>query len=155
MRETEPSKRALHLWARLTQWYGQRLADQYGPEPPRDWCDAVDHASNDDIRRALSECRSKHVSHPPTLPEFAALLKPRHLGTARREESLQERITAYAIRTLPLTAKQRARPWTWLHRGDAYAGSQDFEITGVLIPSDGDRPTYRVMAEDVVAAEAT
>lgn len=135
---SETSPRARRLWDRLGQWYGSRLAEQYGRDPPRDWCDVVDAADNDTVTRVLADIRMKHTAHPPTFPEFHALVtKAKHtreVGPSAidvLEEHLQRR---------QLTFKQ-GRELTYIGHGG--------QITGVLVPDDGDTPGFRLMLADL------
>jgi len=152
----EVSPRAVKLWARLSEWYGTRLVETYGPVPPRDWCRLVDRSNNGDIKRALATIRLKHPSHPPTLPEFEAALKP--AVPAHRDAAaptVQERLVAHVTATQQLTRQQLRSTWTWLYRRaqwtDGMNRSRDelAECIGVVIPADGDIPSVRVMAEDL------
>jgi len=153
MQPANASRRALRVWDRLTQWYGQRIAEQYGPTPPADWAAAVDQAADADVQRALTECRAKHVSFPPTLPEFEALLRgrPKHVG---RRVTIQERLWDHALATLPLSPEQLNRPGTFIYAGEPWSGGQNFEVRGLRIDAAGGRPAYRIMAEDLVTEAA-
>lgn len=135
---SSPSQRSKRLWERLGQWYGARLAEQYGSEPPQDWCEVVDAADNDTVTRVLGEIRNTHTTHPPTFPEFHKLFaRARHARAAGPsavdvlEEHLQRR---------SLTFKQG--------RQLTYIGTPG-QITGVVVPDDGDTPGFKLMLADL------
>lgn len=69
------NKRADRVWLRLSQWYGARWIEAFGPKPTEDWIRAVTGAADSQIAAALLAIRTKHLSHPPTLPEFEAALR--------------------------------------------------------------------------------
>jgi hypothetical protein len=94
------SKRADRVWMRLSQWYGTRWIEAFGPKPTEDWVRAVNGATDEQLLAALSAVRSKHLSHPPTLPEFeAALRDARPKATANRSgDSLVDRLDAAMLR---------------------------------------------------------
>ena len=138
----KPSKRAERMWLRLTEWYGARVIDQYGADPPEDWCDVIDHLDNDQVKRGLSLLRSRYVQHPPTLPQFEAVMRPPPVPTG--EPSPAEKLCAHATKVYGarMTPKQLRGPWTYLH-------DQDGQICGVAIDSDGVSAGYRVMVADI------
>lgn len=150
-----PSRRAERVWTRLTQWYGKRFTEQYGDHATPDWCMAVDDATNDAVKLALSECRNKHTSFPPTLPEFEQLLQRATKPAASSGPSATDRLTNYVIRNKPLTEAQLRMPWKYLAElfdaPDAtgkMVANFGLRITGVVVPADGDKPGYRVMLAD-------
>lgn len=158
---TAVTPRASRVWERLRQWYGARLAEQYGDEPPADWCEAVNTATDDVIKLALRGVREKHVAHPPTLPEFETLLRK---GAAVRStaHSVDYRLlmVEHAIRFCRLSDAQRASPWNWIVRWfddpkPNEPGRKGAEILGVIIPQcpkdpEG-YPSRRVMVADLDA----
>lgn len=159
IRSVEVSARARRVWQRLGEWYGARLSEQFGPEPPHDWCRLVDRSSNTDIQRALATVRSKHVSHPPTLPEFDLALQPQ--APPHREPNaatVQERLVAYIVkRHHPLSKEQLIAQWTFLYERaqwvDALKRNRDERAAcvGVYIPATHDRHAMRVMVSDMQA----
>jgi hypothetical protein len=113
---SEVSPRARRVWDRLTEWYGTRLAEMYGPNPPRDWRRLVDRSNDFDVRRALNTIRTKHPSHPPTLPEFeSALRPPPPVHREPHEATLQERLVAHVMKTRHLPPAQIIARWTFLY----------------------------------------
>lgn len=77
MRERVISPRAKRVWIRLMDWYGTRLGETYGPEPPPDWCAVVDAADNAGVKAGLAVIRREYVNFPPTFPQFAKAMKAR------------------------------------------------------------------------------
>lgn len=146
-RKHKPSARAQRVWDRLGDWYGARFADQFGDQPSQDWCTVIDQTSNDDLVAVLVQVRQQHVTFPPTLPEFAALVKEVRLPRMN-SPSVAEQLAEYVARTYQLTPAQLCGPWTFLYR--PAAGQQI--LTGVVIAADGDRPGYRVTVDDMQMA---
>lgn len=151
------SVRAERFWSKLRDWYGTALTDQYGAKPPVDWCAVIDNANNDTVRDALTEIKIKHVTFPPRFPEVAAIFS-RLQRPVHRDASLQEKLREFALRYYKLTPNQIRLPWEDLYAGQSgYPGvpaSSDFAITGVLIPSDGEHPGFRIMVIDMQQAAA-
>lgn len=146
-RQYKPSVRAQRVWDRLGDWYGARFADQFGDVPSQDWGTIIDHASNDDLVAVLVLVRQRHVTFPPTLPEFAALLKEVRMPRVHAP-SVFEQLAEFVARTYPLTTMQLHGPWTYLYRADA--GGQI--VTAVIVDADGDKPGYRVTVDDMQMA---
>lgn len=155
------SPRAARVWRRLTEWYGSRLAEQFGEDPPSDWCEIVDRADNETVKVGLARIRAQYAVHPPTLPQFEAAMKPSR-PMALDGPSIAQRLAEHAMRTLGtrLTAGQIRGPWTYV--GETYAvtnkkGETDPKggvvITGVVIGADGDSPCYRIMVQDIDHAD--
>lgn len=161
----KPSVRAERFWKRLTQWYGARWTDQYGAEAPPDWCELVDRADDSAVRLVLDQIRRQHTTHPPTFPECEALfVAARAPQSTQQGPTVQERLCEFVLRRhgARLTREQISRPWTYLgKRFDApdAAGkmrrSHGIEITGVIVPADGDSPGLRVMVEDMQLDEVS
>lgn len=158
MASAEISARATRFWKRLTEWYGVRMTEAYGDTPPADWCRLVDRSSNADMRRALATIRNKHATHPPTLPEFEAALRPpapAHRGS--NQPTTQERLTAHVAASCTMTPAQMRSAWTWLFRRvqwtDAQGRHRDepAECVGVEIPTIGEAAGFRVMADEMAA----
>lgn len=135
---SSPSHRSKRLWDRLGQWYGSRLAEQYGAEPPQDWCEVVDAADNDTVTRALADIRVKHLTHPPTFPEFNSIVrKAKH---ARETGPSAIDVLEQHLQRRNLTFKQG--------RQLTYIGTLG-QITGVVVPQDGEYPGFRLMLSDL------
>lgn len=152
----EVSVRARRVWDRLSEWYGTRVAETYGPNPPRDWCRLVDRSNDADVKRALSTIRTKHPSHPPTLPEFETALRPPapvHRGPS--DETVAERLVKHVIRNFRLSTGQMIAHWTFLYEKAQWTDQQGrprnelATCVGVWIPADGEHAGFRVSAQDV------
>ncbi len=162
MAEHKPaSARAKRVWQRLIEWYGTRLAEQYGETPPADWSEVVDNADNEAVKRALTVIRSKYVAHPPTFPQFAEAMAPVRKANGPRQPTVQDRLCEYVMRTIGtrLTPTQMRGPWTFRGRSFAAANSDDktvedqgIEILAVEIAPDGEHAGFRVAVEDMGAA---
>lgn len=141
------SGRAQRVWDRLGDWYGARFADQYGDLPSQDWCTVIDNTSNEDLVAVLVLVRQHHVTFPPTLPEFAALVKEVRVPRINAP-SVAEQLAAFVSRSYSLTPTQLRGPWTFLY---GTVGGQ-LVTTGVVVAADGDHPGYRVTVEDMQMA---
>jgi len=150
------------MWQRLIEWYGLRLAEQYGEMPPEDWCAVVDAADNNAVLLVLSQIRKKHTTYPPTFPEFAALFEQAKAPTdgAVVGPPTQERLREFVQRRYQLTRNQLRTPWTYIGATFDTPGidgkmrhNHGVEITGVIVPADGDCPGYKVMAVDMEGAD--
>lgn len=158
-----PSPRALRVWDRLRQWYGARLAEQYGDAPPDDWCESVDCASDEAVRLALRGVREKHVTYPPTLPEFEALLRRGAAASARAHSAdLRAQLVEHINRTRRLSDRQRAQPWNWIVRWfddpkPSDPARKGVEFLGVIVPQcprDPEQyPAHRVMLAELETAQ--
>jgi hypothetical protein len=140
MTSTNPSPRARDFWKRLLSWYGSRLGDHYGLIPPPDWAAAVDDASSRALERALAEIRIECPVHPPTFPQFDALLR-RHERSERAGPSVQEQLADFVVNHRPLSRQQLRGPWTFLFR--------ETECVGVYVPPDAETPAFTVRVEDL------
>lgn len=131
-----PSPRAKRVWQRMVQWYGARVAEQYGDSPPIDWCRAVDGADDTTVQRALSLIKTRHLDHPPTLPQFEAVMRPTEAAT--RGPTQNEQLVAYVMKSYGsrLTPKQIREPWD-------YARDRDGELVAI-VPADGDSASVKV-----------
>jgi hypothetical protein len=139
MTSTNPSPRARNFWKRLLSWYGSRLGDHYGLIPPPDWAEMVDHSSQRSLARALAEIRIECPVHPPTFPQFAAIVS-RFEHADRAGPSVPEQLSDYVVNHRTLTRGQ-LHGWTFVYR--------ELECVGVDIPSDGETPGFRVRVEDL------
>ena len=153
------SARARRVWDRLIGWYGTRVADTYGEDPPRDWCRMIDRVNDNDVKRALSIVRTKHPSHPPTLPEFeSALRPPAPQYRDPHEPSPQELLVRHVMKHCRLTARQVIARWTFLYERVQWTGKQGeprdelAKCVGVWIPSDGEVPGFKVPMDEVSTA---
>src|SRR5690606_32796052 len=100
-----------------------------------EWCEVIDRCDNERLARALSQIRREHVTFPPTLGQFEAATKqPLKSG---RERTVAEKLTQFVVENRGLTPTQLRGPWKWLADSEGV-------IMGVVVPSDGDSPSYRV-----------
>lgn len=155
------TKRSRKLWSTFVEWYGKRSVAEIGGIIPRDWCEVVDSIKTRDVwNRVLQTVKEKHLKYPPKFPEFDAIVSacanppPVNVGP-----SAQDQLTNFVLRTKSLTANQLRMPWEFFGKGfDAADASGKMksnfgrEVTGVIVPADGDAPGYRVTVEDMRAA---
>lgn len=136
MRKPEISTRAKRVWARMREWYGVRVVDQFGETPPLDWCKAIDRSDDNTVKRALSLMRTRHLEHPPTLPQFELLIRPPE--NANRSPSEIDQLCTYVMkaRGTQLTPLQIRRSWT-------YSRDRGGELC-VTIAADGESPAITV-----------
>ena len=120
------SARHRKLWKRLVQNYGTRMTEQYGTQPPEDWCDVIDRVSDEQLDRAMVAIRRQHLKFPPTLGEFEAAIPERRIGP---DASVPDLLAQGAVRAFRLCLHQLAMPWTYF--GDATTN----ETHGVVIPA--------------------
>lgn len=155
------SPRAKRFWQRLAEWYGSRLAEQYGEDPPPDWCEIIDRSDNEAVKRGLSIIRSKYLQHPPTFPQFDELMAPAKAAQGVQGPSTAERLCAYAAKNYwyMLTPKQQRGPWNYLRKSFAASNNggkmieaHGVDITGIVIDPDGEAQGYRIMLADMQVA---
>lgn len=159
MNEKKPSRRAAKVWQRLTQWYGARLADTYGPVCPPDWCEVVDRTDDHRIETALATIKREHLHHPPTLGEFEAAIPRRKVGEAKSPASI---LVEHALRARQLCGHQRAAQWSYFgpvvdfppRKGRAESVSHA-ELRGVVIPACKacGRSSHRITLEQAERGE--
>ncbi|MCC6196773.1 MAG: hypothetical protein IT518_20155 [Burkholderiales bacterium] len=63
------------FWRSMGERFGKRWLDEYGPVPTRAWLECLRPWDADVIRNALEMMGEKAWQHPPTLPQFQALLR--------------------------------------------------------------------------------
>jgi hypothetical protein len=97
---------------------------------------------------------------PTTLPQFEDAIKPVQQSSGPVGPSTQERLTEFVLRNRRLSPTQVRMPWTFLGITFAAPGpdgkhraNHGVEITGVVIPADGEHPSYRVMVADMDLAK--
>lgn len=122
----------------MVEWYGARVAEQYGESPPIDWCKVIDGVDDTTVQRGLSLIKSRYLDHPPTLPQFEQVMRPQESGT--RGPSEADRLCAYVMKTrgVTLTALQIRTSWT-------YSRDRMGELV-VTVPADGASPSISVDA---------
>lgn len=158
------SRRARRLWTKFCEWYGTaEMSKQFGLVPPQDWCQAIDDIPDRDaMARVLSAVRTKHPTFPPKFPEFDAIVSNcTKVKAVFAGPTAQERLKLWVLRHKSLSRDQLRLPWTYIGRyfdalGPDRRMTRDYgiEITGVIVPADGDHPGYRVMLADLQMAEA-
>lgn len=161
MRDRKISARAKRVWQRLCEWYGNRMAESYGPTPPEDWCDVVDRSGNDVVKRALSTIRQNYFDHPPTFPQFEKAFAAPVQAERDSGPSIQERLCAYVMRhhASRLTQRQIRGPSHYTYkraqwvddqvRGKGQNRDELAECTGVIVAADGESVGLRVTVEDM------
>jgi len=157
------SQRARGVWKRFAQWYGgDTVTRNFGQLPPQEWCEAIDSIrTRQQLEAVLAEVRARHVTFPPRLPEFEAIVAQFTPAASSGDgPSRQDRLVAYVLRQYGsrLTPLQVRSPWAFIgRRFDApdatgkIRPNHGVEITGVIVPADPERqaPSYRVMFEDL------
>jgi len=123
----------------MVEWYGTRIQEQYGIEPPTDWCKAVDQADDTTVQRGLSLIKSRYLDHPPTLPQFEQVMRPQESGGTRGPTE-QVQLCDYVMKTrgASFTAKQIRSAWT-------YCRDRNGELVAI-VPEDGSNPSVAVSA---------
>lgn len=157
MAGTRPSQRAKGVWRRLAEFYGARLADQFGAEPPPEWCKVIDRTDPERLEKGLMAVRRDHLQHPPSLPQFEACIPRRKFGTA--DLSVPDRLAAHARATLNLCEHQVSKPWSFFgQRTDDGSRDGAIDTRGVVIPAcrggtcaNNPRPSHRVTVMDLPA----
>jgi hypothetical protein len=90
------SYRATKTWERLGQWYGSRLADNYGPTPPDDWCELINRTDDESLDAALFAVRRESPIHVPTLGQIENAIPKRESGNSG--PSKPERLASLMMR---------------------------------------------------------
>jgi hypothetical protein len=152
--------RGNRLWQRLQEIYGARLAESYGTTIPEPWLQALALRTEQDIRRALQAVRYRHASHPPTLGEFEALLKPPAEPIAERGRSQFELMNEYVARTYGhrMSAMQLCSRRNFHVRPTSIVTAEGrpstaYELLGCTVPADPVDPvTYPAIEVSAVAA---
>lgn len=123
----------------MVEWYGARVAEQYGTEPPVDWCKAIDAADDTTVQRGLSLIKSRHIDHPPTLPQFEACMR-RPESSANNGPREVDQLCAFVMAHFGarLTALQIRTSWT-------YSRDKTGELV-VIVPADGESSELRITA---------
>lgn len=64
----------IRFWNAMTERYGRRWTEQYGPEASPAWRELVNKFMLDDLKAALAKLGQEAPDFPPTLPQFEAIL---------------------------------------------------------------------------------
>lgn len=85
-------KLVARFWQSMLERYGTRWAQTYGTEPTTAWRDCLDAYTPRDIAKAFDMLDAKDHTrqHPPTEPEFRALLKSVGRNTPRAGDDPNE-----------------------------------------------------------------
>jgi hypothetical protein len=120
----------------MVEWYGARVAEQYGESPPIDWCHAIDRVDDTTVQRGLSLIKTRYLDHPPTLPQFEACMRPAE--SASRGPSEMDQLCAYVMKIhgSRLTPLQIRTSWT-------YSRDKSGELVAT-VPADGQSPAVSV-----------
>jgi hypothetical protein len=140
-----------------SRWYGSRLTDQYGAEPKGDWCELIDDHENEVIAAALARSRPSTRSTRPASPKpMRSSRRLKAPSQAQDRPSMLEQLSEFVHRNRTLTANQLRMPWKYLGRMFDAPGidgktrtNHGVQITGVVVPADGENPGYRVMVTDM------
>lgn len=144
------SARANRFWKRLAQTYGARIADQYGPTCPPDWCKVIDSTDDDRLSKALMTIRQECLQYPPTLGQFEKAIPPKRRPG---EDTIIDRLARYAMNRLPICRQQSRMTWNYFGRMTREGGEFVRQTRGVVIPAcyDPECPSksMRVTLEDL------
>src|SRR5690242_7176799 len=75
----------VRFWNAMTERYGRRWTEQYGPEASPSWRELVNKFTLDDIKAALAKLGQEAPDFPPTMPQFEAILAK--VANAKRVDS--------------------------------------------------------------------
>lgn len=104
---TDRSLRTRKLWRSMTDLFGARWLESYGPEPSPLWANQIEQLDDLQVKRALQTILKSGAQHPPTLPEFLAYAR-------------NERVSAPAISEPETSREERAAGRWFLHRSLSY-----------------------------------
>lgn len=129
MSDTDPTRRMLRLWERMSAVYGSRWQIEYGPCLNGErlapiaalWAEALTGYDNSIIGSALRKLLDRDALNPPTLPEFLRLC-------GRRNESI---VTA-AHQLLPPAPHDRPEPASPADRCARLAEQLDSEARPII-----------------------
>jgi hypothetical protein len=85
LQKPSPGPRALRVWVRLREIYGDRFTREFGSVPSESWAAAIERMPDAEVVASLRALAEKGSPHPPTLGEFVKAAKPetgspRYLG---------------------------------------------------------------------------
>jgi hypothetical protein len=63
------------FWDAMRARFGKRWTDEFGPQPTAPWVQLLNQHTPGHLRDALDLMAEQKLAHPPTLPQFEALLK--------------------------------------------------------------------------------
>lgn len=62
------------FWLSMSERYGKRWTEEYGPTPSKAWVEMLDKFTPKQIAAALVKLANESPIHPPTLPQLERLL---------------------------------------------------------------------------------
>jgi hypothetical protein len=152
------SARVERVWKRLAEWYGARLADQYGPTAPPDWALIIDRTDDERLETALIAVRRASPAWPPTLGQLESAIPTREI---KGQPSLAEKLADHAVQKFGrvLCVHQVGKPWNYFgpmkefvskHRNNEVLTHPD--IRGVQIPAcePCGTPAKRLLASEML-----
>ena len=150
------SKRSQRAWARLSSWYGARLQEQYGPNPPDDWCEIFDRTDDERLQHGMLTARRESPIHPITLGQLEAAIPAKHGAVTR--QSVPDVLCEAATRKFNPCQHQSAAGWNFFgplrefvskHAGGDLVTHPD--VRGVQIPAcaECDRPSLRLLLDEI------
>ncbi len=113
MPRKQPSKRALVYWGKLIEWYGSRVAENYGDSPPEEWCEFFDRNDPDDVTQAMRSCRHSTPIHPPTLGQLEAAVPEKIVGPSGPSKAQKLCDLMLEKHDKEMCKHQRAKPWNY------------------------------------------
>lgn len=163
----KPSNRAQKYWAKLIEWYGSRVAENYGPQPPDEWCDFFDRTDPDDVAMAMRSCRRSTPIHPPTLGQLEAAIPEKIAGPIGPSKPLKLCDLMMEKHGKELCRHQLAKPWNYFGPMTTFdrqiqglkASEKPPTVThpdpvGVQVPpcEECEKPSFRVRLDQALVA---
>jgi hypothetical protein len=124
--------RAERVWKRMVQMFGDKLTGMYPRGMPASMAQVIDRVNDNAVISGLAVLAK--LKQPPGIAEFEQAM-----GSVPAPPTKPTRtalMVGYIVDTRPLTAKQRAMPWTWVQVGGL--------IHSVRVPPDGDANGFTV-----------
>jgi hypothetical protein len=153
------SRRAGSFWLRLSQSWGSKFLDAYGPTPPDDWANAIERADDERLEQALTILRRESPTFPPTLGQLENAIPKRQSGalTSKAQQIAELMLSQHGK---DLCVHQIGRPWSYfgplreflLPKIDPpeYITVPDPRGVQVAECAQCERPSYRVLLERAV-----
>ena len=152
---TKPNKRALNLWKRLLQTYGDRFKTSFGPEPNEAWIEAIDDIPNDRIAYGFRKVQRESPIFPPTLAQFQAACADMPTPKTSTGPTLQEQLVAYVMASRFISPEVRAATWTYCYRETIDTEKPKSlqrcaECVGVIVPASESTEALYVSVIDML-----
>lgn len=129
------SKRAHTIWQRMRLWYPNKLPYVV----PEDYCKLIDASSKDQLAAVMSNMKTRHVTWPPTFPEFAVLFTEQESQAQSVDwQTILLTIGAKLLKHGLITDQQAQRPFTY--HGTGGTPGVALHITSITVPAVGDAP---------------